>query len=80
MLDKLAHVLASALVFALFVPGVLVTLGGRSAVLVHAVLFALVHQVVRHFLDGLLATLGVPGLGAPKKKLYGEDGHGIRQM
>lgn len=79
MLDEVAHVLASALVFALFVPGVLVTLGGRSAVLVHAVLFALVHQVVRHFLDGLLATVGVP-TGAPKKALYGEGGHGIRQM
>lgn len=79
MLDKLAHVLASALVFALFVPGVLVTLGGKYSVLVHAVLFALVHQVVRHFLDGLLATLGVPAAGT-KKGLYGEGGHGQRRM
>jgi len=80
MLDKVAHVLASALVFALFVPGVLVTLGGKYSLLVHGVLFALVHQVVARFLDGLLATLGVPALAAPKKGLYGEGGHGQRQM
>lgn len=69
MYDKLVHVLASALVFALFVPGVLVTLGGKHSLLVHALLFALVHQVVRHLLDGLLATVGVSALGAPKKRL-----------
>ena len=80
MLDKVAHVLASALVFALFVPGVLLTLGGKYSVLVHAVLFALVHQVVARLVDGVLATVGVPALGAPKKGLYGENGHGQRQM
>lgn len=80
MLDKVAQVLASALVFALFVPGVLVTLGGKYSVLVHAVLFALVHQVVARLVDGVLATVGVPALGAPKKGLYGEGGHGQRQM
>jgi hypothetical protein len=76
MLDKVPHVLASALVFALFVPGVLLTLGGKYRVLVHAVLFALVHQVVARLLDNVLVTVGV----STKRPLYGEDGHGIRRM
>ena len=76
MLDKVPHVLASALVFALFVPGVLLTLGGKYSVLVHAVLFALVHQVVARVLDDVLARVGVP----TKRALYGEGGHGLQQM
>jgi hypothetical protein len=76
MLDKVPHVLASALVFALFVPGVLLTLGGKYSVLVHAVLFALVHQVVARVLDDVLARVGVP----TKRPLYGEGGHGLQQM
>jgi hypothetical protein len=75
MFDQVAHVLASALVFALFVPGVLVTLGGRYAVLVHAVLFALVHSFVRRGVDSLTKAVGVP----TRKKMLGEDGAGQRK-
>lgn len=74
MFDQVAQVLASALVFALFVPGVLLKLGGRYTVLVHAVLFALVHAFVRRGVDLLSATLGVP-----TKKRLGEDGAGQRK-
>jgi|UniRef100_A0A6C0JIH3 hypothetical protein len=71
MLDKVLHVLASALVFALFVPGVLVTLGGRYKVFVHALLFALTHHVVARLVDSVVST---------GKGLYGEGGKGIRKM
>ena len=74
MFDQVAQVLASALVFALFVPGVLVTLGGRNAVLVHAILFALVHSVVRRGVDSLTSAVGVS-----TKKRLGEDGAGQRK-
>ena len=55
----LARILVSALVFVVFVPGVLVTLppgGSRWTVLaVHGVLFALLHWFVQR---NLLAVLG----------------------
>ena len=76
MLGMLAHALASALVFALFVPGVLITLGGKNAVLVHALLFALTHQVVARVVDGVFSRV----VSTSSKGLYGEGGHGIRQM
>ena len=75
MFHQVAQVLASALVFALFVPGVVVTFGGKRAVLVHAVLFALVHSFVRRGVDLLTATLGVS-----TKKRLGEDGAGQRKF
>lgn len=52
------RLLVSALVFAAFVPGVLVTLppgGSRTTVLaVHALLFALLHFYVQRFIMRLL--------------------------
>lgn len=56
-----AKLLVSAVVFALFVPGVLVTLppgGSRMTVLaVHAALFALLHSFVMRSLGGALRSL-----------------------
>ena len=53
--------LISALVFAAFVPGVLVRLppGGSQAtvVTVHAILFALLHAVVLRFVSGAVRSL-----------------------
>jgi hypothetical protein len=53
--------LISALVFALFVPGVLVRLppgGSQNTVLVvHAILFALLHAVVLRFVSGAVRSL-----------------------
>ena len=75
MYDQVVRILVSGVVFALFVPDVFVKLGGKYAIFVHALLFALVHHVVYRFLDSMLSTVGIQ-----KKKLYGEDGHGIRRM
>ena len=75
MIRTAAHTLLSALVFALFVPGVLITLGGKRAVLVHALLFALTHQVVAQLVDGVFSKVVSTGKG-----LYGEGGAGVRQM
>ena len=75
MYDQVVQALASALVFMLFVPGVLVTLGGRYALFVHALLFALVHSVVRRGVDSLTATIGIP----TRKKILGENGAGQRK-
>jgi len=75
MFDQVAHVLASALVFALFVPGVLLNLGGKYSLLVHAVLFALVHTFVRKAVDSLTGAVGV----STKKKMLGENGAGQRK-
>jgi hypothetical protein len=85
MYDQIIHVIVSALVFAWFVPGVFVTIGGKQySLLVHAGLFAVTHYTVRHFLDRMLATVslrkkglyGEDGHGTQRKGLYGEDGHG----
>jgi hypothetical protein len=88
MYDQVVRILVSGVGFALFVPGVFVKLGGKYAIFVHALLFALVHHVVYRFLDSILSTVGIKGKGLygedghgiQKKGLYGEDGHGIQRM
>jgi hypothetical protein len=60
MLELLLRILASSIVFAVFVPGVLVTLGGQNALYVHAVLFAVAHHFVAQLVGGVL--------GVPSKK------------
>jgi len=74
MYDQVIRVLVNALVFALFVPGVVLKLGGKYTLYVHAVLFAVAHTIVHSFLNGILAMVGIQ-----KKGMYGEDGHGIRR-
>jgi predicted Co/Zn/Cd cation transporter (cation efflux family) len=51
----------SALVFIMFVPGVLLNLGGRYSLYVHAVVFALVHTVVYQFLTKTVSAVGRVG-------------------
>jgi hypothetical protein len=43
----------------MFVPGVLLTLGGKYSLYVHAVVFALVHTTVYHYLSGALGSVGI---------------------
>jgi hypothetical protein len=88
MYDQVIRVLVSGVVFALFVPGFVVKLGGKYTIYVHALLFALVHHGVYMFLDSILTTVGIKtkglygedGHGIQKKGLYGEDGHGIQRI
>ena len=59
MQSQLVSVLLSAVVFIMFVPGVLLTLGGKYSLYVHAVVFALVHTTVYHYLSGALGSVGI---------------------
>ena len=66
-MNLLVRSLVSAVVFVMFIPGVLVKLGGKYALIVHAVLFVLVHTLVSHLLLGVLG--GVASVASVGKGL-----------
>ena len=80
--------LLSALLFAAFVPGVLVTLPSRSSsrkttLLVHAVVFAFITSVVMRFywynIRGYVETMTTFGATCPNGFVEGKSASGINQ-
>jgi len=62
-MNLIVRSLVSAVVFIMFVPGVLLKLGGKYALFVHAIVFVLVHTLVSHLLLGVLGGVASVGKG-----------------